>query len=452
MLYNKIVHVFFSGIGGTGIGPLALIAKQAGFVVSGSDKQDSAYIHYLRDQGITNIHIGQSGQAIEDVHTSKPIEWYVYSAAVAIEQPDAPEFAFCRSQGIRLSQRDELINLILEEKQLKLIAVAGTHGKTTTTAMLIWLFKQFNIPVSYSVGAKIPFGDMGQYRPGSQYFIYEADEYARNFLAFDPVLSVITGVDWDHPDIYPTRESYNAAFKQFLGQSERIVAWQEDAALLQLLPNRQRLILNNQEPAIAQFIRLPGLVNRLDAWEAIQAMAFLFGDAKMTSPQTSTTLIDQSVQIINTFPGVSRRFEKLTPTPQRRLYSDYAHTPPKIRGALGIASEVGGQNIVVVYEGLHNSRQHFIKEDLEHLFDEVKKLYIVPSYMARENPDLEVLTPEKLSLLLSPIAKAKCKPSELNTELKQAINDHLEAGDLVLCLTAGGGGSLDEWLRLEFRP
>ncbi len=430
------MHIFFSGIGGTGIGPLALIAKQAGFDVSGSDKQDSSYIQYLRDQGITDIHIGQSGKAIADVHAVRPIEWYVYSAAIAIEQPDAPEFAFCRSHSIRLSLRDELINLILEQRNLKLIAVAGTHGKTTTTAMLVWLFKQFNIPVSYSVGGKIPFGDMGQYQPGSQYFVYEADEFARNFLAFNPVLSVITGVDWDHPDIYPTRESYNAAFQDFLNQSERAVMWQEDAATLKAPPTASRLVLDSKEPAITKFVKLPGDVNRLDGWEAVQAMVFLFGIP-----------VEQVIQAINAFPGVSRRFEQLVP----KLYTDYAHTPPKIRGAMQIASEVGGQNVVVVYEGLHNTRQHFIKEDLEHLFDDVKQLYIVPTYMAREDPDQEVLTPQKLQLLLSPKANAKSKPAELNDELWRTIQSHLDAGDLVLCLTAGGGGSLDEWLRLQFR-
>lgn len=439
-LYTVSMHIFFSGIGGTGIGPLALIAKQAGFEVSGSDKQDSAYIHYLRGQGIDTVHIGQSAKAITEVHSARPIDWYVYSAAIAIEQPDAPEFAFCRSHNIRLSQRDELINLILEQKNLKLIAIAGTHGKTTTTAMLIWLFKQFNIPVSYSVGAKIPFGPMGQYQPGSEYFIYEADEFARNFLAFQPAVSLITGIDWDHPDIYPTRESYNAAFEEFLGGSQRIAMWQEDAELLNVAANQNRLILKSDEPAIDQFITLPGKVNRQDAWEAVQTAVFSLGVS-----------VDQAIQYINEFPGVSRRFEQITPS-LPKLYSDYAHTPPKIRGALQIALEVGGQNVAVVYEGLHNTRQHFIKEELEHLFDDVKQLYIVPSYLAREDPELETLTPEKLRGLLSDKAQAKAHPAALDAKLQKHIQQHLDAGDLVLCLSAGGGGSLDEWLRKTFKP
>ena len=429
------MHVYFSGIGGTGIGPLALIAKQAGFDVSGSDKQESSYIDYLRDQGITDIHIGQSAEAISAVHAAKPIDWYVYSAAVAIEQPDAPEFTFCRNHEIRLSLRDELINLILRTQELQLIAIAGTHGKTTTTAMVVWAMQQLGIPVSWSVGAKIPFGDMGHYEPGSKYFVYEADEFARNFLAFNPELSIITGVDWDHPDIYPTRELYNAAFKDFLNQSSKAIMWQKDAQTIEVPPAANRLLLTPEEPAIDAYIRLAGRVNRLNAWEAAQAMVTEFGAD-----------INQVISILNAFPGVSRRFEQVSPS----LYSDYAHTPPKIRGALETAHELRGDNVVVVYEGLHNTRQHFIKDELAHLFDGVKELYIVPSYLAREDPSLEILTPEKLRLMLSKEAQTKSHAAGLDSSLKTAIQSHLDAGDLVLCLTAGGGGSLDEWLRAQF--
>jgi UDP-N-acetylmuramate--alanine ligase len=431
------MHIFFSGIGGTGIGPLALIAKQAGYEVSGSDKQDSAYIHYLRDQGITDIHIGQDGEALEEIHRTKAIDWFVYSAAVAIEQPDSPELAFCRNNEIRLSLRDELLNRILEEKKLQLIAIAGTHGKTTTTAMVIWVMQQLGIPVSWSVGAKIPFGDMGHYEPHSEYFVYEADEFARNFLAFRPTLSVITGIDYDHPDIYPTRDSYNEAFRDFLAQSEQAVIWDVDLKTLELAQQPTQLMLNPNEPAIDTYIHLPGKVNRRDAWQAAQAVIMQFGGD-----------INRVIALLNTFPGVSRRFEQVYP----RLYSDYAHTPPKIRGAIQIAQEIDKDNIVVVYEGLHNTRQHFIKDELTHLFDDAKQIYIVPSYLAREDPKLEMLTPEKLRKLLSPETAAKCQPMQLDDKLQAALQKHLADHDLVLCLSAGGGGSLDEWLRYRFRP
>lgn len=428
------MHIFFSGIGGTGIGPLALVAKQVGYEVSGSDKQTSLYIDYIKKHGITNVTIGQSYEDIKTVHHRQPIDWYVYSSAVAIEQPHAPEFEFCRTNGIRMSKRDELLNHILQDKSLSLIAVAGTHGKTTTTAMAIWLGKQLNLPLGYILPAKSSFAEMGAYEKGATFFIYECDEFDRNFLQYQPQHSIITGIDWDHPDIYPTQASYNDAFRQFIAASRYTTMWLSDSQKLDITPNDTCQILDDSD-ALMQAIKLPGEVNRRNAWQ----VACVF-HALTKRP------VNELVALLELFPGVSRRFEQIKPG----LYSDYAHTPPKIRGALQLGHEVGGNNLVIVYEGLHNTRQHFIKRELQTLFDGVKKLYIVPSYFAREDTSLEVLTPDALRLILSEPTQKICEPATLNDSLKQDINNHLAAGDTVLCLSAGGGGSLDEWLRQQF--
>ena len=414
-----------------------MIAQQAGHRVSGSDKQDSQYIHYLREHGIADIHIGQTREHIAQTHDRLPIDWFVYTSALPIEQPDSPELAFCHEQAIKVSKRDELLNVIIAEKNLKLIAVAGTHGKSTTTAMAIWLFQQLGVPVSYSVGAKIPFGDMGRYEPKSDYFIYEADEYDRNFLSFRPYLSLISGIDWDHPDIYPTREDYHAAFREFLEQSDHTIIWDDDATALGIEQTAACTVISSEDPRIAKTSTLPGLVNRQNAWLVAQALHRL-----QHKPA------EKLLQRLNDFPGVSRRFEQIIPG----LYSDYAHTPAKIRGALQLAHELAGNDVVVIYEGLHNTRQHFIKEDLKNLFDDVKQLYIVPSYLAREDKSLPLLSPSDLQLLLSAGARSRSEPAELNDALAAAIRRHLELGDMVLCLTAGGGHSLDEWLREVFKP
>jgi UDP-N-acetylmuramate--alanine ligase len=163
------MHIYFSGIGGAGIGPLAQIAHQAGYQVSGSDKQDSQYIQYLAKHGITEVHIGQDAAGIAKIHDEHPIDWFVYTSALPLENPDAPELAFCREQNIKMSKRDELLNQILADRNLKMIAVAGTHGKTTTTALTTWLFKQLEEPVSYLLPAKTNFAEMGEYDEGSAY-------------------------------------------------------------------------------------------------------------------------------------------------------------------------------------------------------------------------------------------------------------------------------------------
>lgn len=425
------MNVFFSAIGGTAIGPLAQIAKQAGYQVSGSDKQGSLYIDYLKANGISDIHIGQSAEQLEAVHAKQPIDWYVYSSAVAIEQPDGPELQFCQQNGIKMTKRDEFINHIISEKNLKLVAIAGTHGKTTTTAMTVWLFRQLDIPITYSVGAKISFGDMGQYTEGSEYFVLETDEFDRNFLAFKPFMSLITGVTWDHHEIFPTRENYQQAFRDFLSQSDESIVWQDDAEKLGLA-HGSSTVLNPQEPKLSMLTQI-GLVNRQNAWQVVSAVSNLTGKP-----------VEQLIELINSFPGLSRRFEQIIPN----LYSDYAHTEEKIAGCIQTASELS-DNVVVVYEPLTNRRQHFIQKAYKNLFKDVKRLYWVPSYLAREAPSQVILSPAELIKNME--NKSIASPAKLDNELQNNIRTHLENGDLVVCISGGGGGSLDEWLRKNFR-
>lgn len=430
------MHIYFSGIGGTGIGPLALTAKRAGYEVSGSDKQDSQYIQYLKKHGLADIHIGQGYEQIAKVHTTKPIDWFVYSSAVVIENAEAPELKFCHDNNIKTSKRDELLNQIIRDKNLKLIAIAGTHGKSTTTAMIVWLFKQIGVPISYNVGAKLSFGDMGEFNTGSDFFVYEADEFDRNFLAFEPYLAVISGVSYDHQDIYPTREEYQDAFRKFIDQSKRVVLWQNDADYLSLRSPGKLQVEQTSNQAI-QTIGLKGKFNRFDAWLATMATHIATGAS-----------VEDLLNYASNFPGLSRRMEQIIPN----LYSDYAHTVDKIRGAMSTATEMAAdknQPLMVIYEGLHNRRQHYILDDYKDVFTGVTKLYWVPSYLAREDPNQRVIEPAELISHLSDPSIAEA--ATLDENLKQAIQNHLQNGAMVVAMSGGGGGSLDEWLRQEFK-
>ncbi len=426
------MHIFFSGIGGAGIGPLAQIAHQAGYTVSGSDQQDSAYIAYLRGHGISSVHIGQTRPAIESVHAKQPIDWLVYSSSIP---KNHPELVFCRQQGIKTSKRDELLNRILEEQSLQLIAIAGTHGKTTTTALVTWLFKELRLPVNYLLPAKTSFAEMGEYNPAGKYFIYEADEFDRNFLAYEAAIGVISGVSWDHHEIFPTRDDYQAAFREFIDQSAHTFIWEEDADYLNLGPAARLDIQKSDNPGIEK-ISLIGKYNRLDAWLAIQAVH-----------RATKEPIAKLITIVNRFPGLSRRMEQIIPN----LYSDYAHTPEKVRGAMSVATEMAaetGQNLVVVYEPLTNRRQHYMQDDYKDCFEGAAQLYWIPSYLAREDPDQPIIPPAKLISHLADPSIAR--PMERDAKLKQVIQKHLSAGDMVIGMAGGGGNSLDDWLRAEF--
>ena len=429
------MHVYFSGIGGAGIGPLAEIALQAGFEVSGSDKQETAYIKHLKSAGINRIYIDQSYDQISKVHAEHPVDWLVYSSALPMEQPNAPEIRFAKENGIKESKRDELINYIAQEKKLSLVAVAGTHGKTTTTAMIVWLSYQHQVPISYLLPAKTSFGPMGRYLNGSQYLVIEADEFDRNFLSFNPWLSVISGVSWDHHEIFPTRESYQQAFKEFIGQSQQALIWQDDAAYLGVSESKNLQIQNTSHPMIAK-LKLKGLYNRLDGWLALQALLRMTDDP-----------VEQLIGSLNLFPGLSRRMEQIVPG----LYSDYAHTPEKIKGAMSVAREMAaanGQSIIVIYEPLTNRRQHFMINDYDDSFSGAAQVYWLPSYLAREDPNLRILPPSELiSRLRDPTIAL---PAERNADLKRTIDAHLEKGDMVVAMAGGGGDSLDDWLRENY--
>lgn len=423
------MHIYFSGIGGTGIGPLALIAKEAGNKVSGSDKQSSAYTEYLIKQGIS-VHIGQKDDSnIDKVNEIEPIDWFVYSSALPLENPNHPELVFVQNNNIKHSKRDEYLSKFLIDNKLKLLAAAGTHGKTTTTAMLVWIFKQLNIPISYSVGAKTNFCAMGKYNKKSEYFIYECDEFDKNFLSFKPYRSIISSLDWDHHEIYKTREDYKDAFKQFINQSSKTYLYYNVSKYLNINKNDKLICVLKQNDFITKQLTLAGQHNRDNARLCIELISNLLN-------------IESSklIPILNSFPGTSRRFEKLA----QNIYSDYAHTPEEISATIQLAKELSS-NILVVYEPLTNRRQHHMKQQYKYVFNGVDQLIWLPSYLAREDKDQIILSPQQLIKYINDPSIAR--PAIKNTTLYNTIKDYAQNKGIVLLLAGGGGGSLDEWAR-----
>lgn len=215
------MNIYFCGIGGVGLGPLAEIAIDAGHTVIGSDPKLSLMTKELGERGVA-VSTDQSGGFLRETHAMQPLDWFVYTSALP---QDHPELVAAQQLGIKTSKRDALLAHIIAEKNLKLIAVAGTHGKTTTTSLFVWALRRLGVPVSYSIGTTMSFGPSGSYDQASEYFVYECDEYDRNFLQFHPYLAIIPSLSYDHPDTYPTQEAYNAAFREFLAQSDGIMAW-----------------------------------------------------------------------------------------------------------------------------------------------------------------------------------------------------------------------------------
>ncbi len=417
------MRIYFAGIGGVGIGPLAAIAKEAGYDVAGYDKAMSPMVEELLSKDV-EISIGTGLSEIMAAHQHKPIDWLVVTAAIP---QDDPVLKFARDHHIRISKRDELINQLIKDKRQRLVAVSGTHGKTTTTAMLAWLFKQFDIPENHSIGTRVSFAPSGSFSDDGRYFIYEADEYDRNMLHFHPDVALITSLDYDHPDVYPTRDDYKKAFVQFTKQSKKTFAWQEDLDYIGVKTAENKVVAVDELLTQEDTITLPGHHYRRNALLACAVFDSLFPELRF----------EQIVAAINRFPGTQRRFERLA----ENLYTDYGHHPAEIAAMLQLARELS-KHVVLVYQPHQNIRQHEMADQYKDCFNQARHVYWLPTYLSREDPQLPVLTPKQLIAKLDNPKIAE--PAQMNEDLIHAIRRELDHRSLVLVM---GAGDVDKWVR-----
>lgn len=427
------MNIYISGISGTGMGPLALMAKAAGLNVFGSDLAEGAIYNELTKAGI-EVSIGeQNGEFLKE-KLANGVDWFVHTSAL----PEGhAEMTLARESGVKVTKRDEFTAFLVEKLGLKMVAVAGTHGKTTTTAMIVWAALKMGLPVSYIVGSTLGFAPSGAYHEGDKYFIYEADEYDRNFLKYHPWLAVIPAVSYDHPDIYQSEADYMEAFRQFKGQSERIIEYVDGKVMDGD---------GNEELYKVDDFRLAGEVRRIDAAlaaNAVMAMQFEEYHERGIEVDYATGLL---IDALNDFPGVGRRFERI----REGVYSDYAHHPEEIVATMEVAQEeakmMGLKGVVVVYQPHQNTRQHEVKEGYARAFLGAEKVFWLPTYLTRENPDLPVILPEEFIGGLENYEVAE--PAELGDELAEKLKKYVYDGYLVLLMTAGPA---DGWFREVFK-
>ena len=315
------MKIYISGISGTGMGPLALMAKAAGFEVCGSDLARGAIYDELVKAGI-EVYIGeQDGKFLREKLDG--LDWFCYTSALTETHA---ELVTAREAGVKVTKRDDLTAFLVEKLGLKMVAVAGTHGKTTTTAMIVWTALRLGLPISYIVGTTLGFAPSGAYHAGDKYFIYEADEYDKNFLKYHPWLAVIPYVSYDHPDIYPTREDYKKAFEQFEMQSEKLIKKTDGGMEWK---NVGRPLFK------AQDFKLAGEARRIDASLAANAVMEMVMDEARDKNMIVDPDLGSIVDALNDFPGVGRRFEKL----MDGVYSDYAHHPEEVKATIEMTLE-----------------------------------------------------------------------------------------------------------------
>ncbi len=435
-------HIHLIGIGGTGLSAIALLLKERGYTVSGSDRALSPLAQHLQSIGIP-VFIGHAAENVAGA------DLVVRSSAV---REDNPEVTAAHAAGIPVLRRQEFLGQLMTTTYG--IAIGGTHGKTTTSAMLAWVLTSLGSDPSYILGGVSKNLGGNAHAGQGQYFVIEADEYDRMFLGLKPRMILLTLVEHDHPDCYPTQAEYQAAFAEFLATLPAgglVLVNQADQASL-ALPVPAGVIRKTYglTPAADYYAVISDAEGRggypyhLYARGTSEALAavhlqvpgrhnVLNSLAVLAAVHTLGLPLSAAAQAVDQFQGTGRRFDILGVADGVTIIDDYAHHPTEIRATLEAArTRYAGHRILAVWQPHTYSRTLTLREAFIGAFAAADAVFVTEVYAAREsNPDFSS----------AEVAAQMHHPEAVFCPTLQDAADRLLAqlvpGDILLVLSAG---------------
>jgi UDP-N-acetylmuramate--alanine ligase len=358
-------RLHFIGVGGAGMSGLALVCDELGSTVTGSDRAGSSYMDRLRAAGIDAV-VGHDAAGLpEGVEV-------VVSTAIG---EDNPELALARERGLTVLHRGELLAQLCAEKRL--IAVAGTHGKTTTTAMLVWALRKIGADPAFFVGGEVPgISATGAANAGwgeGEWVVAEADESDASFLRLQPEVAVVTNVEMDHHSRWGSLAELHRAFHEFLEPASGAVL-PADGSLADLRAG-EALGFDATAPGPERVqLAVPGAHNLLNARAALAAVELAGLD------------LDAAAAALADFPGVRRRLELKGESAGARIYDDYAHHPTEVRAALSALRELDPERLIAVFQPHLYSRTKALTEEFGAALALADEVAVLDVYPAREAP------------------------------------------------------------------
>ena len=364
---DKRVH--FTGIGGIGMSGLARLFLHEGAVVSGSDIVESENTKKLESEGAVISYV-QDGTIIYD--SEEEIDLVVYTEAMP---EDHPELLAAREKGIRTINYFEALGEVANDYFL--IAVAGTHGKSTTTAMLIDILEEASLDPTAIVGS-LRSKTGSNYRAGkSKYFVVEACEYKRDFLTLEPDILIITNLEHEHVDYYKDLADVQSAFREFakkLPEDGVLICDSSDELVTPVIENLSVKVVDYRSflnPLMK--LHVPGVHNRLNAAAATAAAIEL---------EVETEVAQKALE---NFAGIWRRFEYKGEVNGAKVYDDYSHHPTEIRASIAGARELYPERkLTVVFQPHTYTRTDSLFDDFVAALSLADKVIMVPIYAARE--------------------------------------------------------------------
>ena len=442
---SQKVHLV--GIGGAGISAVAKVLQGRGYAVTGSDKDRSIYADALEDDGIQIMY----GHNAENVAGAALV---VASSAI----PDSNvELVRALELGIPVFRRDAFLRELTAESET--IAIAGTHGKTTTTALIAWLLVQADLDPTFMVGGMVTdFKSNARVGQGS-WFVIEADEYDRAFLGLQPKVAVVTNVEHDHPDCYPTAADFHAAFQSFVDQVEDcLIVCGDDEGATSLEPGSARrityglskdvdwraeeirsnpaggsdfLVVKNRETLGLTRTRLPGEHNVRNTLAALAVVDHLGVEFK------------QANEALTEFHGVERRFEVLGEAKGVMVVDDYAHHPTEIQATLQAARErFPKHDVWAVFQPHTYSRIRTLLDEFAKAFADADRVLVLDVFAAREVED-PTLSGEVIAESIDH-GDVRFIPELIGAA--QVLFDEVREKSVVITLSAGDGNQVGRLL------
>ena len=448
MMFHRFAglrHAHFVGIGGAGMSGIAEVLLQYELAVSGCDLAASEATARLASLG-ARISLGHSPEHLDGV------DLLVISSAVAAANP---EVRAARERGITVVRRAEMLAELMRLKYG--IAVAGTHGKTTTTSLAGTLLTEAGLDPTVIVGGRLRVSGTGARLGQSDYMVVEADEFDRSFLSLSPVVAVITTIDADHLDTYRDLAEIQDAFVTFASRVPffgQIVACLDDPRVAEVLPrlaNRRIVTYGLAEPADLRAVDLEALptgtrfrvvhVQRGDLGEFLVPMPGLHNVRNALAAIGVALALGIEppaiARALATFSGVHRRFERLGDLPGAELIDDYAHHPTEVAATLAAARQVyPRRRIVAVFQPHLFSRTRDLAGDFGRVLLGADRAVVTDVYPSRESP-----IPGVTGELVVTAARAAGHPwvryCPTRAEAEALVRAELEPGDVVLTLGAG---------------
>jgi UDP-N-acetylmuramate--alanine ligase len=439
---SQVHRVHFIGIGGSGMSGIALVAHERGIKVTGSDLKESRYMRSLLRADV-QVTVGHDAINVSD----PSIDVVVVSSAIPAKNP---EYRAAVERGLEIWPRARMLAYLSEGRQT--LAVAGTHGKTTTSSMLATALDRLGADPTFLIGGVVDGYDSTARAGEGDFFVVEADESDGSFTWLDPTLAIVTNVEEDHLDHYTSLDEILVAFGSFLDKlmpDGVVIIWSGSPQLVELAARSGRrvcsygleegcsvrcepkgvrdfdvIFADGRRCALSLFAS-PGVHNMLNATAVMAALDALGFDR------------DAAALAISAFSGVRRRFDFIGEVGCITVIDDYGHHPTEVAATLKAASELGYRRVHVLFQPHRYTRTRALAGEFARAFDDADTISFMEIYSAGEAPIPGINSDALAEAVTEHNPAADVRVIKHRTDVPEAMAAIAEPGDLIITMGAG---------------